>query len=138
MLINCMQYDNFSTRPIVLGDNTVERVTYKLLSIITSNNLKWSEHIDWKKASKHLYSLRILKKVNGNRDGILKIYLTTITPILEYGIQVCQDIPEFFSNKLELIQKRALHIIYPCHSYLDALNNTNLSSLKEKTNSALL
>ena len=38
MLINFMQYDNFSTRPIVLGDNTVERVTYKLLSIIISNN----------------------------------------------------------------------------------------------------
>lgn len=30
MLINSMQYDNFSTRPIVLGDNTVERVTYSL------------------------------------------------------------------------------------------------------------
>ena len=35
-------------------------------------------------------------------------------------------------DKLESIQQRALYIIYPCHSYLDALNTTNLSSLKER------
>ena len=134
MLINFMQNDNFTTRPIVLGNNTVECVTtYKLLGIIISNDLKWNEHIDYisKKASKRLYSLRI-KKVGVNREGILKVYLTTIRPILEYGVQVWQDIPEFLSNKLESIQKRALYIIYPCHSYLDALNTTNLSSLKER------
>ena len=85
-----------------------------------------------KKASKRLYSLRILKKVNVNRDGILKVYLTTKRPILEYGVQVWQDIPEFLSNKLELIQKRALHIIYPSYCHLDVLNITNLSSLKER------
>ena len=135
MLLNFMQNDNFTTRPIVLGNNTVECVTtYKLLGIIISNDLKWNEHIDYisKKASKRLYSLRILKKVGVNREGILKGYLTTIRPIQEYGVQIWQDIPEFLSNKLESIQKRALHIIYPCHSYLDALNITNLSSLKER------
>ena len=123
------------SRPIVLGNNTVECVTtYKLLGIIISNDLKWNEHIDYisKKASKRLYSLRILKKVGVSREGILKVYLTTIRPFLEYGVQVWQDIPEFLSNKLESIQKRALRIIYPCHSYLDALNITNLSSLKER------
>ena len=135
MLINFMQNDNFTIRPIVLGNNTVECVTtYKLLGIIISNDLKWNEHIHYisKKASKRLYSLRILKKVGVNREGILKVYLTKIRPILEYGVHVWQDIPEFLSNKLESIQKRALHIIYPCHSYLDALNITNLSSLKER------
>ena len=135
MLINFMQNDNFTIRPIVLGNNIVECVTtYRLLGIIISNDLKWSDHIDYisKKALKRLYSLRVLKKVDVNRDGILKVYLTTIRPILEYSVNVWQDIPEFLSNKLESIQKRALHIIYPCHSYLDALNITNLSSLKER------
>ena len=107
-----MQNDNFTTRPIVLGNNTVECVTtYKLLGIIISNDLKWHEHIDYisKKASKRLYSLRILKKVDVGREGILKVYVTTIIPIyLEYGVQVWTDIPEFLSNKLESIQKRAL------------------------------
>ena len=135
MLINFMQNDNFTIRPIVLGNNTVECVTAsKLLGIIISNYLKWNEHIDYisMKASKRLYSLRILKKVGVNREGILKVYLTTIRPILEYGVLVWQDIREFLSKELESIQKRALHIIYPCHSYLNALNTTNLSSLKER------
>ena len=76
-----MQNDNFTTRPIVLGNNTVECVTtYKLLGIIISNDLKWNEHINYtsKKASKRLYSLRIFKKVGVNREGILKVYLTII------------------------------------------------------------
>ena len=69
-----------------------------------------------------------------NREGILEVYLTTIRPILEYGVQVWQDIPEFLSNKLESIQKKALYryIIHPCHSYLDFLNTTTLSILKER------
>ena len=130
-----MQNNNFALRPIVLDNNTVERVTtYKLLGIIISNDLKRNEHIHYlsKKASKRLCSLGIHKKVVVDREGIVKVYLTTITPILEYGVQVWQDIPELLSNKLESIQKRALHIIYPCHSYLDTLNTTNLSSLKER------
>lgn len=48
-----------------IGNNTVEcAITYKLLGIIISNDLKWNEHTDYisKKATKRLYYLRILKK----------------------------------------------------------------------------
>ena len=38
-----LQVDNFTTRPTVLGNNTVECVTtYKLFGIIISNDLKWN------------------------------------------------------------------------------------------------
>ena len=70
-----MQNDNFTTRPIVLGNNTVECVTtYKLLGIIISNDLKWNEHIDYvsKKASKRPYSLRIL--FSQKQDTLLYCY----------------------------------------------------------------
>ena len=79
MLINFMLIDNFTTRPIVLGNNTVECVTtYKLLGIIISNNLSGTSIlITYRKK----YSLRILKKVSVNREGIFKDYLTTIRPI---------------------------------------------------------
>ena len=77
-------------------------------------------------------SILITYRKKLNREGILKVYLKTIRLILEYGVQIWQHVPEFLSNKLESIQKRALHITYPCHSYLDALNTTNLSSLKER------
>ena len=69
VLITFMQNDNFTTRPIVLGNSTDQCVTaYKLLGIIVINDLKYNEHIDYrsKKASKRLYSLRILKKVRVN------------------------------------------------------------------------
>ena len=98
----------------------VERVnTYKLLGVIISDDLRWVYHIEYisKKASKRLYSLKILKRVGVASDSILMMYLTIIRPILEYGAQVWQDIPEFLSRKLESILKRALcdHASYIDH-----------------------
>ena len=55
---------NFTTRSVVQGNNTDERVTtYELLGIIISNDLKWNEHIDYisKKASKRLFLTIILQ-----------------------------------------------------------------------------
>ena len=49
-----------------------------------------------------------------NREGIVKVYLTTIRPILEYGVQAWLDIPEFISNKLESIKKG--HYILSIHA----------------------
>ena len=40
--------------------------------------------------------------------------------------------PNLFQISLSQFKKRAQHIIYPCHSYLGALNTTNLSGLKER------
>ena len=82
-----------------------------------------------KKASKRLYVLRALKKVNVPNAAILKVYLTTVTPTLEYGVQVWQNIPQCLSYKLEALQKRALCIIYPAPSYDDALKLANISSV---------
>ena len=43
MLINFMQSDNFTIRPTVLGNNTVQCVTtYKSFGIIINNDLKWN------------------------------------------------------------------------------------------------
>jgi len=53
----------------------------------------------------------MLRKAGVASRLILKVYLTTIRPILKYGVQVWQDIPAFLSDKLESVQKRALLII---------------------------
>ena len=92
---------------------------YKFLGIIISNDLKWNEHIDYisKKASKRLYFLRnyILEKVGVNREGILKVYyLTTIRPILEYGVQVCKIFLNFFEISWSPFKKR--HYILSIHA----------------------
>ena len=76
-----------------------------------------------------MYAIRVLKKVNVPNAAILKVYLTTVRPTLEYGVQVWQNIPQCLSYKLEALQKRTLYIIYPALSYEDALKLANISSL---------
>ena len=73
----------------------------------------WNLSDIFKKASKHLFSLRILRNAGLACRQILKVYLTTIRLILEYSVQVSKNIPAVLSGKLELVQKRALLIIYP-------------------------
>lgn len=114
----------------------MERVnTYKLLGVIISDDLKWTHHIEYisKKASKHLYSLKILRRVGVASDSILKVYLTTIRPILKYAVQAWQDIPEFLSRKLESIQKRTLGITFSSLTYENALSFSKLSNLADRT-----
>ncbi|KAL9966711.1 hypothetical protein ACROYT_G024828, partial [Oculina patagonica] len=107
---------NCLINPIVLGDNVIEFVnTYKILGVIMDKDLKWNCHIDYitKKACKKLYSLRVLRRAGVSQANILKIYLSTVRPVLEYAAPVWQAIPGYLSDTIERIQKRALHIIYP-------------------------
>lgn len=106
----------FSVRPICIGDSVVECVkSYKLLGVYIDNDLKWNSHIDYivKKSSKKLYSLRLLKRSVVEPENILKVYLSTIRPVLEYAIPIWQSIPDYLSDRVESIQRRALRIIYP-------------------------
>ena len=76
-----MHNHNFSSRSIVICCNKVEGVnTYKLLVVLASDDLRWVHHSEYtsKKASKHLYSLRIIKRVGVASDSILRVYLTNI------------------------------------------------------------
>ena len=105
---------------------------YKLLGVYISNDLRWNYHIEFifKKASKRLFSLRVLRKAGVPSKLIrLKHYLTTIRSILEYGAQVWKDIPAFLSDKLESVQRRTLSIKYPSLSYTYALSSAQTTSV---------
>ena len=72
-----MHTDNFILRPIVVGNNVVERVNnYKLLGVQLSEDLKWNKHVEYiyKKACKKLYSLRVLRRAGVEQKNILKVY----------------------------------------------------------------
>ena len=59
MLINFMLYPNFILRPLVVGNNCVERAsTYKIVGLFIDSDLRWNSRIDhiYKKACKKLYS----------------------------------------------------------------------------------
>ena len=75
-----------------------------------------------KKACKKLYSLRVLCRARVCQPNMLRIYRGSVRPVLEYAVPVWQDIPAYLSEAIELVQKRALDIIYPeAESYAHAL-----------------
>ena len=116
MVINFMHNHNFSLNPIWLGNDVIETVrVYKLLGIILSHDLEWTNDVDYiyKKSNKRLYFIRLLKKSRVECNSIVKIYLVLIRPILEYAVQVWQDIPNFLETKLETIQKTVTQDYFP-------------------------
>ena len=103
-------------RPLYIGNQIVERISsYKLLGVIINENLKWNFNVDYitAKASKKLYAVRLLTRADVFRSGVRSI--------LEYAEQVWQDIPDYLSDRMESVQKRALKIIYPNSSSNQAL-----------------
>ena len=80
-----MNNNNSIMKSLVLGGiNVVEKATnYKLLGVQLSDDLKWNNHVDYiyKKASKKLYSLLVLRRAGVEQRNILKVYLTTIRPM---------------------------------------------------------
>ena len=131
-----MTYPNFSVRPICIGDSVVECFKcYKLLGVYIDNDLKWNSHIDYivKKSSKKLYSLRLLKRSVVEPENILKVYLSTIRPVVEYAIPIWQSIPDYLAGRVESIQRRALKIIYPeAESYDQSLKVAKLETLASR------
>ena len=65
-------------------------------------------------------------------ENSLKVYLSTIRPVLEYAIPIWQSIPDYLSgpDRVESIQRRALRIIYPeAESYDQSLRVAKLETL---------
>ena len=123
-------------RPFIIGSNVVERVTsYKLLGVQLSEDLKWNKHVDYiyKKACKKLYSLRVLRRAGVEQRNILKVYLTTIRPVLEYTVPIWQAIPDYLSERIESIQTRALRIIFPSiDNYNEAMMMAQIPTLESR------
>ena len=135
MLINFMSNHNFIVNPVVIGRNTIERVmTYKLLGVYVSNDLKWNHHVEVivQKGNRRLYSLRVLKQYGAPPASLAKVYTTIVRPVIEYAAPVWQNIPDFLSYKIESIQKRAMRIIFPLMNYKETLNALNLTTLSDR------
>ena len=136
MVIDPLEYNTTVLRPITIGNTTIEKVKkYKLLGVILTVDLKWKEHIAYiyGKACKRLYSLRVLRKAGVEVKNMLKVYLAIIRPILEYAVPVWQAIPEYLSQKIESVQKRAFKIIKPGEeSYEELLTVFNVEKLQSR------
>ena len=118
---------------ITMDGKVIQRTdSAKILGLFISSDLTWNKHVDHivSKASKRLYMLYQLKRAGVSQADMLNIYLSVIRPVLEYACPAWStNIPVYLSEKIEMIQKRAMRAIYPGLSYETILNNVGIKSL---------
>ena len=121
---------------ITIIDKDIEIVSSaNLLGVIVSDDLKWNAHIDMicKKVATRLYFLRQLKRAKLPSYDLLFFYKTCIHPVAEYASPVFHNaLPQYLSDVLEKLQKRALRIVYPDLSYTQALDVSGITTLYER------
>ena len=116
--------------PISINGSQIERVEkLSILGLSITRDLKWNDHVDKivNRTSKRICLLKQLKKFGLSAGDRKCFYVASIKSILEYSCQVFYyGLPEYLSEVIERIQRRALHIIYPQLSYQDALDALGL------------
>ena len=77
------------------------------------NSVETKIEIEQADFSFRIYLLRQLKRAKGDPTQLLCFYSTCIRPVSEYACQVLHNgLPEYLSEELEKIQRRALRIIF--------------------------
>jgi len=119
--------------PLMLDGTKIERVTvYKLLGIHISYNLKWAQHVNMlaSKVASRLYFLKQLKRTGAPTEDLVCFYTSVIRTVLEYACPVWHSsLTTGQSDMLELLQKRALRIIYSDIDYNTSLFLAELDTL---------
>ena len=103
--------------------------------MIISHDLKWNLHTSElsRKCSSRLYFLIQLKRSGVAPSELLLFYVTCIRPFLEYASTAFhRSLPNYISEDLERIQRRALRIIHPGLSYRVALETDGLPKLNKR------
>ena len=130
-----------SFEPLFVSDKNLTVVqNAKILGLTISNNLTWNTHIGEiiKKANKRMYFLELLRKAGVPLLDIVNFYCTCVRPLLECAPVFHHALPSYLSEDLERIQKRALNVISPGHSYCDTLACLGLKTLRSRRQSLCL
>ena len=110
-------------------------MSHKILGLTIQNDLKWGLHIDEivGKVSKRLHIIRALRRAGVPAQELVHIYISLIRSILEYCWPVWHtSLPQYLSDDVEKIQKRAFRIICPALVYAEAMKQLGCSSLYER------
>ena len=113
----------------------------RILGMTVRNVFKWNDHVEviTSKASKRLNLLKQLKGAGINHEDLVLFYCNVIRSTLEYSCQLFhQSLPNYLSDEIERIQRRALRIIYPSLKYRDALAKANITTCILGVNSYLV
>jgi hypothetical protein len=125
--------DRNTVIPLTINGESIERVsTFKLLGVVFSSDLTWSNHVSYvlNKISKRYYIIFQLYRIGTAQSDIVLIYCAIIRSVLEYACAVWHcGLTAEQSNDLERVQKRCMRIIYPQLSYSEALFVSGLERL---------
>ena len=141
IIISFAQDGNFrSTIPnIKIDGRDIAQVCHaKLLGVTISQDLTWNKHVDniVKKAGKRLYMLYQLKRAGITQKDLVSVYVSVVRPVLEYACPVWHtNLPQYLSDNIEVIQKRALKCIFPGLDYAEILRRVNLDTLNVRRDS---
>ena len=122
--------------PMLLNGEVVN--SYKYLGFVITSDLSWSSHINYicSKAKKTLGMLYRQFSNHSSEPAMIRLYLTLVRPVLEYGAEVWH--PHLFKDiqALENVQKFALRICSKQWqmSYPDLLNHDHfqISTLENR------
>ena len=119
---------------VTINGNVITPVeSVKILGVTLQNDLKRNSHVSEvvNKDAKRLYFLSQLKRAKVDTANLVKFYTACIRSIIVYACQVFHhSLPDYLSNSLERIQKRALRIIYGYElPYDEALSLSGLETL---------
>ena len=89
------------------------------------------------KANKRLYALRLLKKSELPHTDLVQIYCSLIRSIVEY-IPVWAALPDYLSDLIEAVRRRALRIIFPDNGYEESLALCTLPTLSQRRDLACI
>ena len=145
--------NNTPPQNLILNGNIIPSVSkIKLLGVIITDDLKWSEntlHV-CSKVNRKLFILCLLKQFGFTREELVIAWTTIIRPVTEYAAPLWHSgLTDSDIYKLERLQKRALGIIlgvtylenkryyrfnYQLLSYECVLEKLGLISLSERRN----
>jgi hypothetical protein len=98
--------------------------SFKLPGVNIDCDLKWNSHVDsiCSKANSRVYFLKHLRRSGVELEDLLHFYYSVIRPVLEYACpswHTCLTRDQ--SDRLEIVQKRALSIIFNMSVYKNYL-----------------
>ena len=135
-MVVCFLRDQPDIPSLYIDGKPLERLSvFKVLGITLNDQLKWNNHVEVmvKKASKRLYILRVLRRSGVPACDLLTIYYAIIRSVLEYACAVWHtNLPSYLTRMIEMVQKRALRILYPGTHYCDALQAAHCHRLDDK------
>ena len=148
-----VNFSKFNTGPqnLMLNGKIIKPVKeIKLLGVILTNDLKWSANTTHicSKVNQRLYLINKLKHFGLSKDELITVWKSILRPIPVYSVPLWHSgLTDCDSNKLELLQKKALMFILGCTyvdfkrlyklnnkllSYEEVLQQLGLNTLKER------